>query len=245
MLRCSKDALLAAALCAFTVTAWAGPIAIPVPGASTAASPAPAYGSPGASTAAAPAAASAAASPPAAAAPPANTPPKPGVPDYSHLDASALLVQPFGDDDVGHGEKLSVSRALSEGAFLILDGARYDSGGTVRHSFDLGVGINTDGSTGRSFYATVTWTGDGFQPSSGDGVHGHGYAVAGGIRVLVLPSLELDTEARYDSNRALDGHLSGQLGLLYEFHPRLWIGLTLGTSALENDYLLTLRWTFR
>ena len=34
-----------------------------------------------------------------------------------------LLVQPFGDGDAGHGEKLKLSDALSRDAFLVLDGA--------------------------------------------------------------------------------------------------------------------------
>jgi hypothetical protein len=42
----------------------------------------------------------------------------------------------------------------------------------------------------------------------------------------------------------LRGHTSGQAGMLYEFSHRLWLGLTLGTNAIENDYLLTLRWAF-
>lgn len=259
MLKCSKGAALGAVLCAFAVTAWGGPIEIPMPSATTAASPQPAYGAPGASTATAPAAASvstppaASAAKPAAAAPQAAAPaaapaqpapPKPKGVDYSYLDVSALLVQPFGDEDVGHGEKLTVSDALSEGAFVILDGARFDSVGQVRHSFDVGFGIDTRADPTRSFYATVTWTGVGFAPTDAAGSHGHGYALAGGVRVQPLPTVELEAEIRYDNNPALDGHTTGQLGMLYEVYRKLWLGFTLGTSGIENDYLLTLRWTF-
>lgn len=242
MLKYSRDAVLCAVLCASTVTAWAGPIIIPVPSVSTAAAPAPAYGSPGASTSTAPAAASAPAAG-TAPKPAAATPPKPK-PDYSHLDVSALLVQPFGDGDVGHGEKVSVSDALSDQAFLILDGARFDSVGEVRRSYDVGVGLNTSDDSGRSFYTTLSWTGVGFAPVAARGEHGHGYALAAGVRVMPLASLQMDAEVRYDNNRVLNGHSSGSIGMLYQFHPRLWLGLTLGTNAMENDYLLTLRWTF-
>lgn len=249
MLKCRKDARLAVALCVFTVTAWAGPIIIPVPGAPTAAPPPPAYGAPGASTGTASVIAippSVTAPKPAAAAPPPSAPPPPAKPtlDYSYLDAAALLVQPFGNEDVGHGERITLSDALSERAFLILDGARFDSVGEVRHSFDIGMGLNTSDDTGRSFYATFTWTGIGFQTQGTPSDSGHGYAVTAGVRVLPMASMELNAEARYDNNHALDGHTSGRLGMLYQFHSRLWVGLTLGTNAIENDYLLTLRWMF-
>lgn len=245
MLKCSRGAVLCVLLCVSTVTAWAGPITIPVPSAATGTAPQPAYGAPGAGTTIAPAGATKQAVPAGgtAAKPAAAIPPKPR-PDYSHLDVSALLVQPFGDGDIGHGTKLAVSDALTERAFVILDGARFDSVGEVRHSFDVGFGLNTSDKTGHSFYTTLTWTGVGFDPVAGRGEHGHGYALAGGVRVMPLVSLEMDAEFRYDNNKALHGHTSGQLGMLYEFTHKLWIGLTLGTNALENDYLLTLRWTF-
>src|SRR5262249_21467372 len=136
------------------------------PAAASAQSPAPAYGSPGAGTSTAP---QAAVAPPAASAarPAAAVPPKPPAPpkpkaDYSYLDVAALLVHPSGDADVGHGERITASDALSERAFVILDGARFDSVGEVRHSFDVGFGLNTRDDSGHSFYATLTWTGVGF-----------------------------------------------------------------------------------
>ncbi|HSN17449.1 MAG TPA: hypothetical protein VLV87_04500 [Gammaproteobacteria bacterium] len=249
MPKCSKEALLGAVLCAFAVTAWGGPIIIPVPGASTGATPPPAYGSPGTGAFTAPVAATVPA--PAPAAPPVgpgsgSPPAKPSKPkpDFSRLDVSGLLVQPFGAGDVGHGEKITVSDAISRRSFLILDGARFDSGGEVRHSFDVGIGLNTSDDSSGSFYATLTWTGIGFQTEGTPGTSGHGYAVAAGVRVIPLPSLELDAEARYDNDTALDSHTSGQIGMFYQFTRRLWVGLMLGTSAMENDYLLTLRWTF-
>ena len=251
MLKSSKRSLLGGILCVCSAAAWAGPIVIPVPGASTAPPP-QASASPAAVTGSAPAATTAPVAttttkPASAATPPANPPP-PGPPkpkvDYSYADVSALLVQPFGAANVGHGEKLTVSDALSPRAFLILDGARFDSRGEVRHSFDLGLGLNTRDGTGRSFYATFTWTGIGFQTQGTPSSSGHGVAVAGGLRAQPLESVELDAEIRYDNNPVVDGHTSGEIGMLYRLHPRLWLGLTLGTNALENDYLLTLRWTF-
>lgn len=250
MPKCSKDAVWGAVLCAFTMTAWAGPIDIPVPSASTAAVPPPAYGSPGAGTSSAPVAATAQAAPaagtaakPAAAAAAPAPPPKPR-PDYSHLDVAALLVQPFGNSDVGHGQKLALSDALSDGAFVILDGARIDSVGEVRHSFDLGVGLHTDGDSVSNFYATLSWTGVGLAPTATPGSSGHGYALVGGVRVMPLPALEMGAELRYDNNKVLAGHTSGQLDLFYGFSHRLWLGLTLGTNSMENAYSLTFRWTF-
>lgn len=253
MWKCRKHApgvmLAGAMLCVLSSPARGGPIIIPVPSASTAASPpAAAYGSPGASTSTAPAAATAPAAPasgPPAAAPPATPPPpKPAGPDYSHLDVAALLVQPFGHANVGHGERLSLSHALSDGAFMVLDGVRRDSVGQVQRDFDVGVGIDTSDDPSRSFYAIVDWTGMGILPAGAAGRSGHGYALTGGVRVLPLQSVELYAQARYDNNRALDGHTSGEIGVLYDLRHSLWLGLSLATSSQENDYLLTLRWNF-
>lgn len=144
-------------------------------------------------------------------------------------------MQPFGDGDVAHGEKLKLSDALSPDAFLVLDGARIDSVGDVRHSFDVGIGINTDGDSVSDFYATLSWTGAGFRLTVGRSEHGHGYALAGGIRGVSMVSLEMDAEVRYDNNPVLHGHTAGSLGLLYEFHQGLRLGLTIGTNAMDND----------
>lgn len=239
-------------LCAFSAAAWAGPIDIPVPGASTAAAPPPAYGAPGASTSSAPAAATAS-SKPAAAVPPGANPPPPGAPplpkpkgpDYSHVDVSALLVQSFGDQDVGHGQRVALSYAVSDGAFFVLDGARHDRSGQVQRNFDVGVGLDTTDNPSRSFYAIIDWTGIGMQPTAaGSGGSGHGYALSGGVRVFPLQSVELYAQARYDNNPVLDGHTSGEIGLLYNFTHSLWLGLSLATNSQENDYFISLRWDY-
>lgn len=247
----APGAVWGALLCAFTAAAWGGPVIIPVPSTSTAAStPKAAYGSPAAGTSAAPAAASAQAAPksaaPAAAPPPPDMPPppKPKGPDYSHLDVAGLLVQPFGHENVGHGERVSFSYALSDGAFVVLDGVRHDSVGQVQRDFDVGVGIDTTDDPSRSYYAIVDWTGMGILPTGGSGKSGHGYALAGGVRVLPLQSVELYAQMRYDSNSALDGHSSGEIGVLYDLRHSLWLGVSMATTSQENDYLLTLRWDY-
>lgn len=250
MWKCSRDAVLGVLLCAFCVAAWAGPIDIPIPGASTAAAPPPAYGAPGASTSSTPAAATTPAKPAAAApaganSPPATPPPpKPKGPDYSHVDVSALLVQSFGDQDVGHGQRVALSYAVSDGAFFVLDGARRDRSNQVQRDFDVGVGIDTTDDPSRSFYAIIDWTGIGILPRAGSGLGGHGYALTGGVRVFPLQPVELYAQARYDNNPALDGHTSGEIGLLYNFTHSLWLGLSLATTAQENDYFITLRWDY-
>jgi len=257
MRKCRKGAvpgvMLGVMLCARSVAAWAGPIDIPVPGAATAATPPPAYGSPGGATSSAPAAATAPAavtsSKPAAASsstnpPPESPPPTPKGPDYSHVDVSALLVQSFGDQDVGHGERVALSYAVSDGAFFVLDGARRDRSGEVQRDFDVGVGLDTTDDPSRSFYAIIDWTGIGILPRAGSGQGGHGYALTGGVRVFPLQSVELYAQARYDNNPALDGHTSGEIGLLYNFTHSLWLGLSLATTPQENDYFITLRWSF-
>lgn len=171
-------------------------------------------------------------------------PPRFGARQYSYLDVVGFQEQPYGNEDIGHGQRLLASYALSDNAFLLADWSRHNGAEQVVRRYDVGVGIDTDQATGHSVFLALLWNGVGVQPQSGGGHSAHGYGVELGVRAMALPKMELFALGRYDNNNALAGHSAGETGFFYEFTPAFALGFDLGVDALENDYLVTLRWYY-
>ena len=216
----------------------------------TAAQATPVYPLP-ALTAAAPQAATTpppapAAAPTGAATPPPPPPaPPPKGPVYSYVQASLFLAQPYGLEDVGHGEELDASYALSRNAFLVGEFDRTSHTTSSTRRYDVGFGLDTNGTWGHSYFMELLWTGASTQPTAAPGLVAHGYAVEAGVRVVPVRDVELYTWLRHDENDDFPGHTSGRAGFFYHlFHTQWIIGVSFGADAQENNYLLSFKWSY-
>ncbi|HEY1772898.1 MAG TPA: hypothetical protein VGH91_06880 [Gammaproteobacteria bacterium] len=203
---------------------------------------------PQAATTAAPAAAAKTAAPAAgtsakpAAAP---KPPAPHGPTYSYVQATLFLAQPYGPEDIGHGEELDASYALSPRSFLVGEFDRTSHTAFSTRRFDAGFGLNSAGTWGHSYFAELLWTGASTDPISAPGSAAHGWAVETGVRTIPMEDVELYTWVRHDENDDFPGHTSGRAGFFYHlFHTQWIIGFSMGADAQENNYLLSLKWSY-
>jgi len=184
----------------------------------------------------------------AAAATPPAAPPKPPAPKgpiYSYLQASLFLAQPYGAEDVGHGEEIDASYALSPRSFLVgeFDHTTHTAFSTRRYS--AGVGLDSASTWGHSYFLELLWTGASTEPVAAPGAAAHGYAVEAGVRVVPVPDVELYTWLRHDENSDFPGHSSGRMGVFYHlFHTQWIVGVSMGADAQENNYLLSLKWSY-
>lgn len=189
---------------------------------------------------AAPAAATSAGAP-AAAAP---KPLAPKGPNYSYLDFTTFQAQPYGPEDIGHGQQVTGSYALSDRAFLVGDYTRTHHSSFTTRRYDLGVGINSAGTWGHNFFAELLWNDASSEPVSAPETSARGYAVAVGVRAIPMQDIELYTFVRHDQNDAIPSHTAGEAGVLYSLNTTVTIGFSLGADAVENEYLLSLRWYY-
>lgn len=189
----------------------------------------------------------------AAAAAPAGTPPPPPPPKppalkgptYSYVQAALFLAQPYGPEDVGHGEELDLSYALTPRAFLAGEYDRTSHTAFATRRYSVGLGLNTADTSGHSFFGELLWTGASTQPVAAPGSAAHGYAVEAGVRAVPVQDVELYTWLRHDENDDFPGHTSGRAGFFYHlFHTQWIIGVSLGADADENTYLLSLKWSY-
>lgn len=202
---------------------------------------------PQAATVAAPAAAKPAtpAIPPPGTPPPAPKPPPPHGPVYSYVQATLFLAQPYGKEDVGHGQELDASYALSPRAFLVGEFDRTSHTAFSTRRYDAGIGLNTADTWGHSYFVELLGTGASTQPMSAPGFSAQGWAVEAGVRVVPAQDVELYTWLRHDENDDFPGHTSGRFGVFYHlFHTQWIIGVSLGADAQENNYLLSLKWSY-
>lgn len=202
-------------------------------------------------TAAAPQAATkpppaAATPPPGAPAPPAPKPPPPlKGPTYSYVQATLFLAQPYGPEDVGHGEELDASYALSPQSFLVGEFDRTSHTAFTTRRYDAGIGLNSAGTWGHSWFLELLYTGANTQPLEAPEISAHGYAVESGVRVIPMEDVELYAWVRHDQNDDFPGHTSGRMGFYYHlFHTQWIVGASLGADAQENNYLLSLKWSY-
>lgn len=200
-----------------------------------------------ASVAPPPAAAAPAIPPPGTPPPPPANPPKPPPPRgpvYSYLQAALFVAQPYGKEDVGHGEELDGSYALSQWAFFVGEFDRTSHRLFATRRYDVGLGINSADTWGHNFFAELLWTGASTQPVAAPGSTAHGYALEAGVRAVPMQDVELYAWLRHDENDDLPGHTSGRLGVFYDLFGNLALGVSLGEDAGENEYLLSLRWSY-
>ena len=177
--------------------------------------------------------------------PPPPKPPAPKGPIYSYVQASLFLAQPYGLEDIGHGEELDLSYALTPRAFLTgeFDHTSHTAFSTRRYS--VGLGLDTAGTWGHSYFMELLWTGASTDPATAPGFAAHGYAVEAGVRVVPVRDVELYTWVRHDENSDFPGHTSGRMGFFYHlFHTQWIIGVSMGADAQENNYLLSLKWSY-
>ncbi|HEY3644791.1 MAG TPA: hypothetical protein VGM16_05570 [Gammaproteobacteria bacterium] len=237
-----RPLLLGLCLCLSWTAAHASPV-YPLP-ALTAAPPQAATTPP---PAAAAAPTQPAAPPPPGTAPP-PPPPKPPAlkgPAYSYVQAALFLAQPYGKEDVGHGEELDISYALSANAFLVGEFDRTSHTTFSTRRYDAGLGLNTADTSGHSYFAELLWTGASTQPQAAPGSAAHGYAVETGVRAVPVQDVELYAWVRHDENDDFPGHTSGRAGFFYHlFHSQWIIGVSVGADAAENSYLLSLKWSY-
>jgi hypothetical protein len=235
-----RPALLGLCLLLSWKAALAAPV-LPLPALTAAA--------PQAATTAPPAAATRSAAPGAATPPPGTPPPLPPPapkgPTYSYAQLALFLAQPYGKEDVGHGEELDVSYALSPRSFLVGEFDRTSHTAFSTRRYDVGFGLNTAGTGGHSYFAELLWTGAGTDPISVPGSSAQGWAVETGVRVVPVQDVELYTWVRHDENDDFPGHTSGRTGFFYHlFHTQWILGVSLGADAQENTYLLSLKWSY-
>ena len=204
--------------------------------------------SPQAATTAAPVAASktaALAASTSAKAPAAPKPPPPDGPVYSYVQTTLFLSQPYGNEDVGHGEELDLSYALTRQAFLVGEFDRTSHTAFATRRYDVGLGLDTASTWGHSYFMELLWTGASIDPISLPGSAAHGWAVETGVRVVPMQDVELYTWVRHDENDDFPGHTSGRAGFFYHlFHTQWIVGFSLGADAQENNYLLSLKWSY-
>jgi hypothetical protein len=185
--------------------------------------------------------------PPGTPPPPANPPkpPPPKGPVYSYVQATLFLAQPYGKEDVGHGEELDVSYALSQQAFLVGEFDRTSHTLFATRRYDAGLGLNSAANVSHSYFLELLLTGASTQPVAAPGFAAHGYAVEAGVRAIPVEDVELYTWLRHDENDDFPGHTSGRLGVFYHlFHSQWILGVSLGADAQENNYLLSLKWSY-
>jgi hypothetical protein len=199
----------------------------------------------------APPAAAAPANPPAI--PPPGTPPPPPAPKpaptphgpkYSYVDFTTFQAQPYGPEDIGHGQQLTVSYALSDRAFVVGDFTRTHHSTFVTRRYDFGIGVNTAGTWGHNFFLELLWNGASTDPVAAPGESAHGYAIATGVRAVPVQDVELYAFIRHDQNDAIPSHTAGEMGVLYDLNRTITLGFSLGADAVENEYLLSLRWYY-
>lgn len=164
--------------------------------------------------------------------------------DYSYLEATTLQTQPYGHTDIGHGQRFTASFALSTQAFLVAKGARRNLATQNTHTWDLGVGINSERTPGHNFFLEILWNGYSVDALSLPDNTAHGWAVETGVRALPVSKIELFATLRYTQNRADPGHLSGETGAFYHLGHDWALGFSVAASPVENDYLLNLRWYY-
>ena len=185
--------------------------------------------------------------PPGTPPPPAANPPKPPPrgPVYSYVQAALFVAQPYGKQDVGHGQELDASYALSGRSFLVGEFDRTSHSLFSTRRFDAGIGMNTDDTWGHNFFLELLWTGASIQPVAAPGSVAHGFALEGGVRTIPMQDVELYAWLRHDENDDLPGHTSGRMGVFYHlFHSQWIVGVSVGADAAENDYLLSLKWSY-
>ena len=193
---------------------------------------------------AAPAAATSAKAP---AIPSPGTPPKPPPhgPTYSYVQVTLFQAQPYGPEDIGHGEELDASYALSPRSFMVAEFDRTSHTAFSTRRYDLGVGLNTAGTWGHSFFTELLLTGASIDPLSAPSSTAHGWAVESGVRVIPMQDVELYAWLRHDENDEFPGHTSGRTGFYYHlFHTQWIVGFSMGVDAQENNYLLSLKWSY-
>jgi len=229
-------------------TSLATPV-YPLPALTAAPPQAASVAPPAAASTPAPANAAAPAIPPPGTPPPPPTappkPPPPKGPVYSYVQATLFLAQPYGKEDVGHGQELDASYAVSPQAFLVGEFDRTSHTAFTTRRYDAGIGLNSPATLSHSYFLELLWTGASTQPRAAPGFAAHGYAVEAGLRVVPMEDVELYTWLRHDENDDFPGHTSGRCGFFYHlFHSQWIVGVSLGADAQENNYLLSLKWSY-
>jgi hypothetical protein len=183
--------------------------------------------------------------PPGTPPPPAPKPLPPNGPVYSYVQATLFVAQPYGKEDVGHGEELDASYALSRQSFLVGEFDRTSHTTFATRRYDAGIGMDTASTWGHSYFMELLLTGASIRPVSAPGSVAHGYALEGGVRAVPMEDVELYAWLRHDENDDFPGHTSGRMGVFYHLLHSQWIiGVSLGADAQENNYLLSLKWSY-
>jgi hypothetical protein len=204
---------------------------------------------PQAATTAPPAAASKSAAPvisPPGTPPPSapKPPPTPHGPKYSYVDFTTFQAQPYGPEDIGHGQQFTASYALTGRTFVVGDFFRTHHSAFVDRRFDVGIGLNTAGTWGHNYFIELLWNGASADPVAAPGSSAHGYSIAAGVRAVPVQDVELYTFIRHDENSAIRSHTAGEAGVLYDLNRTIALGFSIGADAVENEYLLSLRWYY-
>jgi hypothetical protein len=200
---------------------------------------------PAAAKTAAPAASTSAKALPGTPPPPAPQPVAPKGPEYSYVQTALFLAQPYGPEDIGHGEELDLSYALTRQAFLAAEFDRTSHTAFSTRRFDVGFGLDTADTGSHSFFMELLWTGASIDPIALPGSAAHGWAAETGVRAVPMQDVELYTWLRHDENDDFPGHTSGRAGFYYHlFHTQWIIGFSLGADAQETNYLLSLKWSY-
>jgi hypothetical protein len=160
------------------------------------------------------------------------------------VDFTTFQAQPYGPEDIGHGQQLTASYALSGRAFLVGDFFRTHHSSFITSRYDVGIGMNTDDTWGHNFFGEVLWNSASTHPVAAPDSSAHGYALAVGVRAIPMEGVELYALVRHDQNSAILSHTAGQAGVFYDLNRTVSLGFSFGVDAIDNEYLLSLRWYY-
>ncbi|HEX5340629.1 MAG TPA: hypothetical protein VFX47_07085 [Gammaproteobacteria bacterium] len=162
---------------------------------------------------------------------------------FSWLDASVSSLHRHQGGD-GHGGRLALSYALSDQAFMYVDGSQQDFDMDRNRRYDFGVGINTDPAAAYVLFAQVGWNNVGVHYPAAPGQQDHGFDAGAGIRVPFASGWEVYASEHYAHNDVLAGHASSRAGVRYALSPQLSLGAGIDVDPGQTAYLFSLRFNY-
>ncbi|MGH8400341.1 MAG: hypothetical protein ACRESU_04490 [Gammaproteobacteria bacterium] len=162
---------------------------------------------------------------------------------FSWLDASVSSLHRHRGGD-GHGDQLALNYALSDQAFMYVDGSQQDFDMYSSRRYDFGVGINTDPAAAYVLFAQVGWNNVGVDYPAVAGQRDHGFDAGAGVRAAFAKGWEVYASEHYAHNDVLAAHVNSRAGVRYALSPRLSLGAGMDVDSSQTEYLLSLRFDY-
>lgn len=158
--------------------------------------------------------------------------------NYVSEDLEVDVDGPFSGsaDDDGDGFNFNASFAIDETFFV--NGGYTDVGlddfDADLSTLDLGFGFRNSLSDVLDAYGVLSYEKFELEDSSGDDTDEDGFGVAGGLRGLLAPELELNGQVKYTDVGDFDG-FGFKVGALYSFVPNWAVNADFSTRELEGS----------